>query len=183
MHEVTDLTPPPQIQQGLQKEPDLRRATASMGVVFACMCIVAPAYGVQELTLREAPPLQPLHWCKHSNGNVVEQIDPCGPDSMEVSSVMERKSDGKMVYRPLEKDEATSSDGKSAASDSASKDDPNTEIRKSPLGDFWKRIASWFAFALIVGLVAQFLNRSFVLWLILGFVLRAILVALNVIAF
>jgi hypothetical protein len=58
-----------------------------------------------------------------------------------------------------------------------------TGVKNSPLGDFWKRIAKWLGFAIVVGLLAKLLKQSFVLWLILGFVLRALLVALNVMAF
>ena len=44
-------------------------------------------------------------------------------------------------------------------------------------------IAKWFGFAIVVGLLARLLKQSFVLWLILEFVLRALLVVLNVMAF
>jgi hypothetical protein len=88
-----------------------------------------------------------------------------------------------MTFLPLENEQATDTADKSAATDSASKDDHNTEVKNSPLGDFWKRMAKWLGFAVAVGLLAKFLKQSFVLWLVLGFVLRAILVALNVMAF
>jgi hypothetical protein len=156
-----------------------------ISVVFAFMCVVAPAYGVQEVTLKDLPPLQPLHYCKDSNGHVAPQSEPCGSDTTEVSSVAARKPDGTMTYLPLEKNQAvtdTTAD-KSPASDSASKGGQNIGIKNSPLGDFWKRMAKWLGFAVVVGLLAKVLKQSFVLWLILGFVLRAILVALNVMAF
>lgn len=155
-----------------------------INVVLAFMCVVAPAYGVQEVTLKDLPPLQPLHNCKDSNGHVAPQIEPCGPDTTEVSSVAVRKPDGTMTFLPLEKNQPTDTTAdKSAASDSASKGGQNIGIKNSPLGDFWKRMAKWLGFAVVVGLVAKVLKQSFVLWLILGFVLRAILVALNVMAF
>lgn len=154
-----------------------------MSVVFAFMCVIAPAYGVQEVTLKDLPPLQPLHFCKDSDGHVAPQNGPCGSDTTEVSSVSVRKPDGTMTFLPLEKKQATDTADKSAGSDSASKDDQNTDVKKSPLGDFWKRMAKWLGFSIAVGLLAKFLKQSFVLWLILGFVLRAILVALNVMAF
>jgi hypothetical protein len=148
------------------------------------MCVVAPAHGVQEVTLKDLPPLQPLHYCKNSDGHVAPQSDPCGSDTTEVSSVAVRKPDGTLNYLPLEKQQATDSTADtSAASDTASKDDRNTDVKNSPLADFWKRIAKWLGFAIVVGLVAKLLKQSFVLWLILGFVLRALLVALNVMAF
>jgi hypothetical protein len=154
-----------------------------MSVVFAFMCVIAPAHGVQEVTLKDLPPLQPLHFCKDSDGHVAPQNGPCGSDTTEVSSTYVRKPDGTTTFLPLEKKQATDTADKSAASDSASKDDQNTDVKKSPLGDFWKRMAKWLGFAIAVGLLAKFLKQSFVLWLILGFVLRAILVALNVMAF
>lgn len=147
------------------------------------MCVFAPAYGVQEVTLRNLPPLQPLHFCKHADGHVAGQRDPCGSDATEVSSWSRRNPDGSVTYLPLEKRQAADAAGKSAANDSASNDDRNTGATGSPLGDFWKRMAKWLGFAVAVGLLAKLLKQSFALWLILGFVLRAILVALNVMAF
>jgi hypothetical protein len=153
-------------------------------VAFAFMCVIAPAFAVQEVTLQDLPPLQPLHYCKSSDGQVAAQRDPCGSDTTEVSSVAVRRPDGTLNYLPLEKQQSTDATAdRSAASDSASRDVQNAGVKNSPLGDFWKRMARWIGFALVVGLVAKLLKQSFVLWLVLGFVLRAILVALNVMAF
>ena len=147
------------------------------------MCAVAPAYGVQEVTLRDLPPLQPLHWCKHSDGHVAEQIEACGSDTTEVSSWMKRQPDGTMAHLSLEEGKAMDAPGKAAATDSAAKDAQNGAVKKPPLDDFAYHMGKWFGFALVVGLVAKLFKKSFVLWLILGFVLRAVLVAMNVIAF
>jgi len=155
-----------------------------ISVVFAFMCVGAPAYGVQEVTLKDLPPLEPLHYCKDSDGHVAPQSGPCGSDTTEVSSVAVRKPDGTLTFLPLEMKRPTDTTAdKSAASDSASKEDQNIDVKNSPLGDFWKRMGKWLGFAVVVGLLAKFLKQSFVLWLILGFFLRAILVALNVMAF
>jgi len=154
-----------------------------IAVVLVFMCVIAPVYGGQEVTLKELPPLQPLHWCQDSSGHAAGQIDPCGPGTTEVSSTMVRKPDGTTTFLPLQKEPATDTADSSAASDSASIVDQNSDVRKSPLGDFWRRVGKWLAFAIAVGLLAKFLKRSFILWVILGFVLRAILVALNVMAF
>jgi hypothetical protein len=154
-----------------------------IGVVFVYMCVIAPAHGVQDVTLKDLPPLQPLHWCKYSDGHVTPQNEPCGSDTTEVSSVMVRGPDGTLTHLPLEEKRQTDTADKSAASDAASNEDQNSDVKNSPLGDFWKRMAKWFGFALVVGLLAKLLKQSFVLWVILGFLLRAILVALNVIAF
>jgi hypothetical protein len=161
----------------------LRFPTAMLlGVVLAGMCGIAPAYGVQEVTLRELPPLQPLHWCKHSDGGVLPQREPCGSDTTEVSSVTERRPDGTVAYLPLEKPATT--DGKPAASESASRADQSTGVVPNPSPvEFWKRMARWLGFAAVVGLWAKLFKRSFMVGLILGFVLRAVLVALNVMAF
>ena len=71
----------------------------------------------------------------------------------------------------------------SAASASPSIAVQNTDTTKSPLGDFWKQMGKWLGFAIAVGLLAKLLKQSFALWLVLGFVLRMILVALNLMAF
>jgi hypothetical protein len=154
-----------------------------IGVVIACTCVIAPAYGVQDISLKDLPPLQPLHWCKYSDGHVAPQSEPCGTDTAEVSSVMVRRPDGTATHLSLEEKQPTDTAEKSAARDVASKEDRNSDVKNSPLGDFWKRMGKWFGFALVVGLLAKLLKQSFVLWLILGFLLRAILVALSVMAF
>jgi len=154
-----------------------------MGVVLVFLCVIAPAYGVQEVTLKDLPPLQPLHWCKHSDGHVAAQNEPCGSDTTEVSSTATKSPDGTLNFHPLEKQQATDTADNSTASEPASKEDQHPDLKKSELGDFWKRMAKWLVFAIVVGLVAKLLKQSFVLWLILGFVLRALLVALNVMAF
>lgn len=154
-----------------------------MGALFAFLCVFAPAQAQQEVKLVDVPPLQPLHYCKHSDGQVAYQSEPCGSDTTEVSSVTERKSDGTVTWLPLEKKEAADATEKSVAAESASKDDQHADAEKSPLSDFRKRIAKWLGFAVIVGLLAKLLKRSFILWSIFGFFLRAVLVAMNVMAF
>jgi hypothetical protein len=154
-------------------------------LVIALMCAVAPAYGVQELTLREQPPLQPLHWCKYSDGHVAPQTEPCGSDTTEVSGVVERKPDGTRTYLPLDQNQAAdTTTGNAPASESTSSNDQNAAVKESPLGDFWKRMGKWLAFAIAIGLLGKLLlKQSLVLWTIVGFVLRMILVAVNVMAF
>jgi hypothetical protein len=77
----------------------------------------------------------------------------------------------------------SSASTRSAASVAPSRAVQNTDVTKSPLGDFWKQMGKWLGFAIVVGLLAKLLKQSFVLWLILGFVLRMILMALNIMAF
>jgi hypothetical protein len=154
-----------------------------LGVVLAFVCAIAPAYGVQEVTLKDLPPLQPLKWCKHSDGQVIPQNEPCGSDTTEVSSWTKRQPDGTMAHLTLQEAQAMDAANNPAATASTAKDAPNADVQKAQLGDFWKHMGKWVGFAIVVGLVAKFLKQSFLLWLILGFVLRALLVALNVMAF
>jgi hypothetical protein len=143
------------------------------------MCAIAPAYGVQEVTLKELPPLQPLHWCKHSDGHVADQVEPCASDTTEVSSWTERQPDGTMRHLSVEEGRALEADNKLSPSDRAAKE---AQKKEAKLRDFWYHAGKWTGFAVLVGLVAKFLKQSFVLWLFLGFVLRAVLVGMNVIA-
>ena len=154
-------------------------------LVTGIVSATVPAYAVQEVTLKEYPPLEPLHYCKYADGHVAYQREACGSDTTEVSSVMERQRDGRMEHLPLGSKEAADLTGKTAASDPAAKDIANADadVPKSPLRDFWKRMGKWMLFALAVAIVARLLKQSFFLWLILGFVLRMLLVAANVMAF
>ena len=105
-----------------------------MGVVLVFLCVIAPAYGVQEVTLKDLPPLQPLHWCKHSDGHVAAQNEPCGSDTTEVSSTATKSPDGTLNFHPLEKQQATDTTDNSTASESASKEDQHPDLKKSELG-------------------------------------------------
>jgi hypothetical protein len=153
----------------------LGKTMKRLSVVLVGLCLVAPAFGVQEVTLRDQPPLQPLHWCQHSDGQVAAQSEPCASDTTEVSSVSRRNADGTLTHFPLGSKEAVELGDTRPAQ--------NTDSKSPPLDDFPKRMGKWLGFAIVVGLVAKFLKQSFVLWLILGFVLRMILVALNIMAF
>jgi hypothetical protein len=150
-----------------------------LGVVLVLMCAVAPAHGVQEVTLKDLPPLQPLKMCKHSDGQVIAQNEPCASDTTEVSGWTKRQPDGAVAHLSLEEGrQMDAAVNNPAASAAAAKD-----AQKAQLADFWKHMGKWVGFAVVVGLVAKFLRQSFLLWLILGFVLRALLVAVNVMAF
>ncbi len=168
----------------------MNRLVAILALISACM----PALAVQEVFLKDVPPLQELHNCKHSDGKFMMQVEPCGPDTTEYSSLLQMNSDGKGTYLPL----GSTMDGPpvapatQAATGVATKPIPGSvgnaaelspEAQKKEMADFRKRMAKWLGFALIFGIVAKLIGRSFFLWFAFGFVLRMVLVALNVIAF
>lgn len=155
------------------------------GAVLALLCISISAHAVQEVTLKDTPALQALNWCKQSDGSVKEQTEPCGPDTTAVSSTSERTSGGPATFQPLDQKSApTPAPANETKTDaSAVKGEMSPEEKKAIMSDARKRMAKWLGFALIIAIVAKLLKRSFFLWLILGFLLRMVLVAANVISF
>ncbi len=91
---------------------------------------------------------------------------------------MVRKPGGDLEYVPLAQANAAET-----LPDSSAAKAENPDESKQVMKDFRTRILKWLGFALAVAVVAKLLNRSFLLWFILGFVLRAVLVAANVMAF
>ncbi len=169
----------------------MKRIAAVLALLSAVLYPFASAYAVQEVTLKDVPPLQPLHNCKHSDGTFAFQRDPCGSDMTEFSSIMHRNPDGTQAYLPLG---ATMNDTPDTASTPAPAAAPaasapavveplSPEAKKAQMADFRKHIAKFLLFALVIAVVAKLLKRSFILWFILGFVLRMVLVAANVMAF
>jgi hypothetical protein len=147
-------------------------------VVLALLGFMAQAQAVQEVQARHDAPLQPLHWCRHADGQTLAQRDPCSADQTEMSSVMVRKPGGDLEYVPLDQASAPEPAPEAPAAAASSPEDA-----KEFMKDFRTRMLKWLGFALAVAVVAKLLKRSFVLWFILGFVLRAVLVAANVMAF
>jgi hypothetical protein len=141
------------------------------GLVLSIMGVVAPAHAVQEVTLKDLPPLQPVQNCRYADGHYAAQNGPCPPDTTEVGLVAVTKPDGTLTFPPVTKPQVSDA---SAAKAGAGE--------KSSLQDFWISMAKWLGFALVVGLVAKFLKRSFFLWFVVGFIVRFVLVALNVIS-
>jgi hypothetical protein len=157
-----------------------------IGAILAMLGFVLQAHAVQDIKLTETPPLQPLRWCKHSDGQVIPQSEACGSDTTEVSSISQRQPDGHVEFQPLDKKDAPAAD-QSAASNStaqpAAAEQMSPEEKKQVMKDFRMRMLKWLGFALVVAVIAKLLKRSFFLWFILGFILRMVLVAANVIAF
>ena len=160
-----------------------------IAAILALLTIALQAYAVQEVKLTETPPLQPVHWCKFKDGHTMYQNEPCeSSDAIEVSSIKERQPDGSMDYSPLNKQDASTSIqpsvDTSTAKPASSATEMSPEEKKQIMKDFRIRMAKWLGFALVVALIAKLLlKRSFILWFIIGFVLRMVLVAANVIAF
>jgi len=149
-----------------------------IAVVLALLGFMVQAHAVQEVQATQVAPLQPLHWCRHADGETLAQRDPCSSDQTEMSSVMVRKPGGDLEYVPLAQANAAET-----LPDSSAAKAENPDESKQVMKDFRTRILKWLGFALAVAVVAKLLNRSFILWFILGFVLRAVLVAANVMAF
>jgi len=113
--------------------------------------------------MKDLLPLQRLHYCKHRDGKIFTQREECGNEAYEVSMDVERKLDPNAVAQPLPIEQ-------------------EAEIHNSRK-EMWIRLAKWLGFALAVGIVAKILKQSFILWFILGLVLRTALVALHFMAF
>ncbi len=156
-----------------------------LSAILAMLCVSVSAYAVQEVTLKDTPPLEPIHYCKHADGNVLPQNGKCDSGDTDVGDAKaELQPDGHtVIYHeapkeapPIETNRPTiPASGPSAEQDAASKG--------AIMHDARIRIAKWLGFAAVIGVLAKLLNRSFFLWFILGFVLRMVLVAANVMAF
>lgn len=159
----------------------MKRTVAVLALLFA----FESSYAIQELTLTDLPPLQPPHNCKHSDGHFAMQKDPCGSDSTEFSSIMQRNPDGTGTYLPLG---ATMNDTPNTANLPNTANTPNP-VAKSEVSD--KDVMetgqkSWLkllGFAFIFGIVAKLISRSFWRWFFVGIVLHIILVSLNILSF
>ena len=157
-----------------------------IAAILAVLAFALQAHAQQEIKLTDPPPLQPLHWCKHSDGRVMEQSDACGSDTTEVSSISERQPDGHMEHLPLGSTMDSTSSQPAANTPvvkPAAEETVSPEESKQIMKGARMHILKWAGFALVVAIIAKLLKRSFILWFILGGVLRMVLVAANVIAF
>lgn len=134
-----------------------------LGLALTFMCFIAPAFADQEPTAKDMLPLQRLHYCKHADGKIYTQREDCGKDALEVSMDVEKKLDPNATAIPLAEQQVT-------------------DIHESRR-EMWMRLAKWLGFGLVFGILAKFRNRSFFLWFILGLMLRAVLVAVHLVAF
>ena len=134
-----------------------------LGLILTLMCVAVPAFADQEPTSKDMLPLQRLHYCKHADGQIYTQREECGKDALEVIMEVEKKLNPNVTAIPLS-------------------DQQVTEIHSSR-SEMWMRLLKWLGFALVFGIVAKVLNRSFFLWAFLGLIVRAVLVALHVFAF
>jgi hypothetical protein len=163
-----------------------------IGAVLAAMFITVSAHAVQTVTLQDVPPLKPLNWCKHADGTVAPQADPCGPGTTAVSSEVEISTEGEIKHLPLEGSLApqpasqlktdNAAPANKPAGNSVAANQPNTGTHGSS-ADFWKSVGKWLGFAVVVGLLAKLLSKSFWSWFVVGLGVRAVLVALNVMRF
>lgn len=160
-----------------------------IGAMLVILGFALQAHAIQEVKLTDPPPLQPVHWCKHADGSTTYQNEACGADTTEVSGISQRQPDGHAEFQPLDKKDAApaanpaSADGAAAQASASASDKPSPEESKKLMKDARTRFIKWIGFALVIAVIAKLLKRSFFLWLILGFILRMVLVAANVMAF
>jgi len=156
-----------------------------LGAALVFFCLAASAYAVQEVTLKDVPPLQPIHYCKHSDGNIQPQNGPCDSGDTDVGDAKaELQPDGHtIIYHEAPQQAAPMETNRPTVFASSPILNQDDHAPKMTLLEGWKHIGKWLLFAIVIGVLAKFTNRSFFLWLIIGFVLRAVLVAVNVMAF
>ncbi|MFZ6873005.1 hypothetical protein ACO0LF_13155 [Undibacterium sp. Di27W] len=147
---------------------------------LALLCITASAQALQvhNLELKETPPLKPLNTCKGSDGVTRSQIEPCGPGETAITGYVE-VGGSDSTAKPAQSNEAQVKTGESR-DNARAKNESSIESQSELKSNLWKRLGKWLGFALVIGLVAIFLKRSFFVWFILGLLLRMVLVALNV---
>jgi hypothetical protein len=146
------------------------------------VCVALSAQAVPTLELKELPPLKPLNWCKHADGHVRGQIEPCGPDTPAASSedtvrdALAGAAAGSAVD-PL--GTASPKSPAASASESAQKAESDKLLMKGAR----KSLLKLLGFALVFGVIARLIGRSFVRWFLVGIVLHIVLVAMNVLSF
>ena len=123
-----------------------------------------------------------IYWCKHDNGAVYGQKDPCAP-GMEVrsSKATNGLSEGQAVQSatPNPPVEAPKSAAEVAAAEPpATTADNQATLKRGQQA--WLRYLGW---ALVFGVIAKLFKKSFLLGFFLGFVLRIVLVAADLVKF
>jgi hypothetical protein len=110
------------------------------------MCATASAQ-VQEVELKELPPLKPLNWCTDSNGATHGQIEPCGPGTTVGSSISTAKPN------------ISQKDPMPIAAPKTDKTVLNNEFNGETQDSFWKHWGKWFGLAIVLGLLFKWLRR------------------------
>lgn len=128
-------------------------------VAFFLIFISTSTLAVQELELKELPALQPLNWCKGSDGVSHEQIEPCGPGTTVGTS--------KNTIEINEKEDLPNPTSTSAENTVVNKSATNEEIQK---GGFMT-----LGFGVFFGMIWRMRGRSFLLGFFLGAILRILL--------
>jgi hypothetical protein len=110
------------------------------------MCAAASAQ-VQEIELKELPPLKPLNWCTDSNGATHGQIEPCGPGTTVGSSISTAKLNGRhddsVPIATLKSDTAVLNN------------EPNSDAQNSA----WRSWGQWIGLAIVLGFLFKWLRR------------------------
>jgi hypothetical protein len=118
-----------------------------------CAALVGMALGlsvhaVQEVKLKDVPPLTPLNWCTDANGVTKSQIEPCGIGQTvgsSISTVQYEKKGGDPIP---------------AAAPAKAQEPAAMEAKGGALGDFWTKWGKWIALGLAGFFVLKWFRRS-----------------------
>jgi hypothetical protein len=154
-----------------------------ISAVLALVCIAVSAQAVQTVELKDYPELKPLNWCKHADGVTRGHIEPCGPDTTVGTSI----STAQIGQKKEATDASSELNANTAAQDATPALSTATEEpAASDKGMLKQGRQSWLkllGFALVVGIVAKLLGRSFLRWFSVGIIAHITLVSLNVLSF
>jgi hypothetical protein len=161
--------------------------------IVALICIPLTAQAIPELELKEQPPIEPLHYCKDSEGKVKAYREECEFGTTEVSSIRKFNADGSSTHLELGATmDGAASNGSEKTSGTANRTDINaiptedastetTEPTNNGEGAMKKgRMFRMLGIAIAFGVIAKLIGRSFLLWFFLGAGVDFLLVVLNV---
>ena len=144
--------------------------------IAAVVCLLGMFFGAES-----APAQDTIYWCKHDNGAVYGQKDPCAP-GMEVrtSKATNGLSEGQEVQSaaPTAVEAPKSAPEVVAAEPAATTADNKDALKQGQLA--WLRYLGW---ALVFGVIAKLFKKSFFLGFFLGFILRIVLVSADLVKF
>lgn len=168
--------------------PGMKRILA----VFALLAFNAHAQ-VHKLELKNYPDLKTYHECKDTDGKIRRTADPCeswetledqfkAPKDAhdELDDLVKNRPDLKAKLDKLDQEDNASATKKSTKEN---KSESEKQTEEKQLNKQWRKsMMKLIGFAVLLGLLAKLIGRSFIRWFIVGIVAHFLLVALNVIS-
>jgi hypothetical protein len=116
--------------------------------ILAFMSFSVAAVAVQDVELKETPPLKPLNWCKGEDGVSHEQIEECGPGQTVGTSMSTNEP---VAAEPIPVAEAKTDNA-------AESNHGSVEVPTDTRMPYWQRIAIRIVLVLGIGALFRFIK-------------------------